>query len=248
MQYLNCDCLAALSNEEFQQRRPYPWVDIRGTLTAEGFQRLCDTLPDVSLFGRTEGETSQFGRAYHDRYILHYQDGKPVAEPWRQFCSELLYGREYREFLRRMLGLGSRRQMIITMDWFYAWEGCSVSPHCDALRKRATHIFYFNTAADWHDDWGGHVLIQDDEGKLSRRSAPGFDDLKVAATVDPRGNGSLLFQRTAHSWHAVRPLGCPPGVLRKLFLVTVNAPTLQVWWRRIRGKDPDGHPLKLRAA
>jgi hypothetical protein len=248
MQYLNHDCIAALSHEAFRQRKPYPWVNIHDTLTPQGFQRLYETLPDVSLFNRTVGGTSQFGRAYHDRYILHYREGVPVAGPWHEFAAELLHGGAYRQFLRRMLGLAARKRVILTMEWFYAWEGCSVSPHCDALRKLGTHIFYFNTEEDWHAEWGGHVLIEDDAGKMSRRSAPAFDDLKVAAEVDPRGNGSLLFQRTAHSWHAVRPLGCPAGVLRKLFLVTINAPSLQVWWRRLRGKDPDGYPLKPPAA
>jgi hypothetical protein len=32
--------------------------------------------------------------------------------------------------------------------------------------------------------------------------------------------------------------------LRKLFIITINVPTLQVWWRRVRGKDPDGYPFK----
>ncbi|MHB1959739.1 MAG: hypothetical protein ACYCO5_11980, partial [Acidobacteriaceae bacterium] len=62
----------------------------------------------------------------------------------------------------------------------------------------------------------------------------------------PRGNESLFFQRTEHSWHGVRPLECPSGRLRKLFIVTVNVPTFQVWWRRVRGKDPDGY--RIRAA
>jgi hypothetical protein len=31
--------------------------------------------------------------------------------------------------------------------------------------------------------------------------------------------------------------------LRKIFSVTINIPTLQVWWRRVRGKDPDGFRL-----
>jgi len=42
----------------------------------------------------------------------------------------------------------------------------------------------------------------------------------------------------------VRPLQPPPGSLRKLFIITINVPTLQVWWRRVRGKDPDGYPFK----
>ncbi len=62
----------------------------------------------------------------------------------------------------------------------------------------------------------------------------------------PIGNGSLLFQRTPHSWHGMKPLTCPPGKLRKIFSVTLNIVTSQVLWRRIRGKDPDGY--RLRAA
>lgn len=248
MVYLNHDCLNGLCHATFHKRRPYPWADIQGTLTQQGFARLRESLPDVSLFDRSVGYRSQFGRKFHDRYILHWQEGVKVSEPWWEFVDELLHGPVYLPFLRRMLGLDPGKRIILTMDWFYAWKGCSVSPHCDALRKVATHIFYFNNAEDWKDEWGGHVLIEDDEGRRNRRSAPDFDDLKVAATVAPWGNGSLLFQRTDHSWHGVRPLDCPEGYLRKLFLVTVNVPTIQVLWRRLRGKDPDGYPLKARAA
>jgi hypothetical protein len=81
----------------------------------------------------------------------------------------------------------------------------------------------------------------DHEGRFKARSAPAFDDLKVAAAFDPRGNASLLFQQTEHSWHRVRPLKCPPDTLCKLFIVIPNLPTLRVWWRRGRGKDPDGY-------
>lgn len=119
-----------------------------------------------------------------------------------------------------------------------------VSPHWDARRKLATHIFYFSTEAEWDAVWGGQILILDDQRRFQAHSAPPFDDLNVAAALDPRGNGSLLFQRTEHSWHGVRPLQCPPDILRKLFIVTVNLPTLQVWRRRVRGKDPDGYRVK----
>jgi len=117
------------------------------------------------------------------------------------------------------------------MEWYCAWECCSVSPHCDAQRKVAPHIFYFTTEANWETSWGGQILILDDRGRFKTHSAPAFHDLDVAAALDPRGNASLLFQRTEHSWHGVRPLQCPPDILRKLFIVTINLPTLQVWWR-----------------
>jgi hypothetical protein len=65
-----------------------------------------------------------------------------------------------------------------------------------------------------------------------------------APAPEPRGNGSLLFRRRPHSRHGVRPLQCPEGSLRRLFIVTVSVPSFQVWWRRMRGRDPDGFRLE----
>jgi hypothetical protein len=79
-------------------------------------------------------------------------------------------------------------------------------------------------------------------GPLQGAFGAGLDDLKVTASLDLRKDGSLLFERTEHSWHGVRPLQSRnPGIYRKLFIVTVNLPSFQVWWRRVRGKDPDGY-------
>ncbi len=244
MNYLNLECIEDGSAEEFQNQKPYPWVHMQGTLTQEGWNQLRASLPDISQFQRMIGVKRAFGQAPHNRGILHYIDGMPVAQPWKEFIAEL-HGPAYSSFLRRMLGFAPDQKFILTMEWYYAWQGCSVSPHCDARRKIATHIFFFADDQDWPREWGGDILILDDEGRYKAHSAPTFDDLKVAASLDLRKNGSLLFQRTEHSWHGVRPLQSPhPDVYRKLFIVTVNIPTFQVWWRRVRGKDPDGYHLK----
>jgi len=240
MQYLNQEVTDRISADEFQKQRPYPWVNIQGTLTQGGFQRLRETLPDMSVFERKVGVKRAYGQKPHDRGILHYRPYLELPQPWKEFIAEL-QGEDYQSFLRRVLALPPHQLIILTMEWYYAWQGCAVSPHCDARRKLATHIFYFSSEADWDVNWGGQILIMDDEGRFKAHSAPAFDDLKVAASVDPRGNASLLFQRTEHSWHGVRALQCPPDTLRKLFIVTINVPTLQVWWRRVRGKDPDGY-------
>ncbi|HYB60449.1 MAG TPA: 2OG-Fe(II) oxygenase [Methylomirabilota bacterium] len=239
MQYLNRERLEAVSVEGFRNRQPYPWINIEESLTPEGYECLRQTLPEVSSFERQVGIKRGYGQGPHDRYLLHYLPGLGVAEPWKEFIAEL-QGDVYQSFLRRTLG---PRTFIPTFEWYYAWEGCAVSPHCDAARKLATHIFYFNTDADWDAKWGGEILILDSGRRFRTHSAPSFDDLKVAAALEPRGNGSLLFQRTPHSWHGVRPLHCPPGNLRKLFLITINVPSIQVWWRHLRGKDPDGYPI-----
>ncbi len=245
MPYLNLESLAAVSAETFQQQRPYPWTRMQNTLTDQGWETLRASLPDMAHFQRMVGVKRAHGQAPHNRGILHYVEGMAVAPPWREFIAEL-HGPAYDAFLRRMLGFGPRQKYILTMEWYYAWQGCSVSPHCDARRKIATHIFFFADDQDWPRDWGGDILILDDEGRYKAHSAPGFEDLKVAASLDLRNNGSLLFQRTEHSWHGVRPLQAPrPDIYRKLFIVTVNIPSFQVWWRRVRGKDPDGFPYKL---
>ena len=240
MPYLNQETINALSADAFRNQKPYPWVNIPGTLNPEGFERLRGTLPDFSLFQRMVGVKRAYGQGPHDRGILHYRPGMEVAPPWKEFIEEI-QGENYHAFLHRMLGLPPGKRVILTMEWYYAWRGCSVSPHCDARRKLATHIFYFTTEADWDTSWGGQILIMDDAGGHKAHSAPSFDELGVAAALDPRGNASLLFERTEHSWHGVRPLQCPAEVLRKLFIVTVNLPTFQVWWRQVRGKDPDGY-------
>lgn len=241
VEYLSRACLEGLSAEAFRNRQPYPWVNMENPLTAEGLIALRDTLPAVDdRFKKMVGVERAYGQAPHDRYLLHWQPRLEVAGPWQEFLAEL-NGPLYQGFLRRMLG---DHTFIPTFEWYYAWEGCAVSPHCDAARKLATHIFYFNTEEDWSTDWGGQILILDSERKWKAHSGPSFDQLKVAASLDPRGNASLLFQRTEHSWHGVRPLQCPKGKLRRLFIVTVNVPSFQVWWRKVRGKDPDGFRLK----
>jgi len=245
MSYLSVQILDGVSAELFQKQKPYPWVNIQSTLNPEAFKCLHEALPDFSRFERKVGIKRGYGQAPHDRGILHYRPDLELAQPWKEFVAEL-QGETYQLFLRRMLNLPARQVIIPTMEWYYAWRGCSVSPHCDARRKRATHIFYFTTEAEWETSWGGQILIMDDKGQRKAHSAPAFDDLEVAAAIHARGNASLLFERAEHSWHGVRPLECPPEILRKLFIVTVNLPTLQVRWRRLRGKDPDGYRFKPR--
>ena len=155
MQYLNREVLERLSAEKFQKALPYPYIHIDDSLTPQGFERLRETLPGVKNFDRYENVKRAYGQAPHNRYMLHYKAGLELPEPWREFLDELR-GDYYQQFLRRLLG---PRTYIPTFSWHYAWEGCSVSPHCDAARKRGTHIFHFNDEKDWDQAWGGETLI-----------------------------------------------------------------------------------------
>src|ERR1019366_5918463 len=103
MEYLNRECLEAISPKAFQTQQPYPWVNIEGSLTQKGYESLRQTLPDVSWFDRQVGIKRAHGQAPHDRHLLHYQPGLGLAEPWKEFIAQL-QGEVYQSFLRRMLG------------------------------------------------------------------------------------------------------------------------------------------------
>lgn len=228
----------------FLKTRPYPWLGAQGVIRAESFRRLTAELPSIDLFEPEFGKKRGYGQQSHDRFALQYH---PRLDPdlppaWREFLGEL-QGEEYGKFLRRIYGLGPGERFVLSMHWHFAPKGASVSPHTDVSRKIGSHIFYLNTEDDWSVDWGGQTLVLDDAGRLDPRNAPAFGSLPAVAASVILGNQSFILKRTEHSWHAVNPIDCPPGHLRKVFIVVANRVNLQVLWRRLRGRDPDGVPL-----
>ena len=238
MRYLDADRLDAIDAGAFQSRRPYPWVNPADLLTAEGYRRLYDTLPDVALFTPVFGVTRKHGQQNHDRYGLGYRRDLDVAAPWREFIREL-YGPTYRRFLRRML---NRRFFSLHLHWHYTPNGCAISPHCDSKTKWGSHIFYFNTPADWDPAWGGQTMILDDGGRFKPKSAPRFEDFDSAITAETLGNRSLLFARGAQSWHGMREIHCPEHAMRRVFIVVINDAVLtkaRAVIRQLRGQAVD---------
>lgn len=229
MTYLDLERLAAIDAQAFRQRRPYPWVNPAGLLTEAGFETLRQTLPDLALFEPVIGKARKYGQQSHDRYALEWRPGVAVPRPWADFVAEI-EGEAYRAFLRRVLGID---RFALRLHWHYTPSGCSVSPHCDARRKLGSHIFYFNTAADWDPGWGGETLLLDDGGRLHSDSNPRFEDFDRIDTPDCLGNRSLIFLRRGNSWHGVREIRCPPDRLRKVFIVVFERPSLGRQVRRL---------------
>jgi hypothetical protein len=218
MKYINEGLMQALDAGVFQAQEPYPWLNPAGFLTETGFARLVDTLPEPELFDKRFGELRKYGQQSHDRLALDYSAELPLAPEWHEFVAEL-NGERYSSFLARMFGRGALRLLF---HWHYTPNGCSVSPHCDARRKLGSHIFYFNTEENWRPEWGGETLILDDGGRFPAKSAPKFEDFDRAMPTSALGNRSLLFMRREQSWHGVREIHCPPGALRKVFIVVIE--------------------------
>ena len=246
MSHLDTERLSqiAAQSSEFLSREPFPWLGVQGVLRSESFRRLCSELPSPELFEPEFGLARAYGQQSHDRYALQYRPGlnAQLSPAWQELIGEL-QAEPYQAFLRKIYGIGPHQRFVLSMHWHHAPSGASVSPHTDARRKIGSHIFYFNTEEDWDPAWGGQTVVLDDEGRLPAHASPGIESLRQVAASDILGNQSFLFKRTEHSWHAVRPIVCPPDRRRKVFIVVANKVNLQVLWRRLRGKDADGYPL-----
>jgi hypothetical protein len=240
MRYLDTERLDAIDRRAFRARSPYPWVNPEGLLTPQGYQRLLHSLPDVAQFTPLFGVTRKHGQQSHDRFALEYHRGLAVAAPWHDFVRELR-GPAYTRFLRRVL---DRRFFTLRLHWHYTPNGCSISPHCDSNTKFASHIFYFNTPADWVPAWGGQTVILDDAGRFNRKSAPRFDEFDRVITAETLGNRSLLFARGEQSWHGMRDIHCPEHAMRRVFIVVVNdavRTTARNFVRRLRGQAAESY-------
>ena len=218
--------LGALAPERFAERRPFPWW-AGPALRPEAWAELEARMPDLAQFDEVFGKPRRFGQQSHDRYALDYRPDLPVHPIWHELVDEL-HGPFYRELVRRMTG---RRRFQLRLHWHYTPSGKSVSPHCDATRKLGSHLFYFNDPARWDPSWGGETCILDDEGRFDRRSSPDFDDFAACEAPPAVGNASLLFARRGNSWHGVRPLRCPEGVVRRVFIVVFEAASRWTPWR-----------------
>ncbi len=236
MNYLNLTLLGSLNGDDFQSQHPFPGMNPEGVLTDSGHRRLLDTLPDVSMFKKSFGYQGKHGQQSHDRYVLEYSDGLPVAGSWQEFIAGL-GGEAYHDFVCRMLGI---RRFDLNCHWHYASSGCSVSPHLDSARKYGSQVFYFNTVQDREPGWGGQTVVLSDKLHKRRSPNPAFADLESVATSQTIGNFSLLFVSGPHSGHGVRALNCPADRMRKVFIVVINrlAPLLRL--RRAVGDLPNG--------
>lgn len=228
MHYLDHAALNALDPQAFRSRRPYPWSGLEGVLRPEAYERLRQDLPPVTMFTPVFGKARRHGQQSHDRYALEYEPGLALAPSWQEFIAEL-QGPLYRAWLARVMGTDA---FELLFHWHYTPSGASVSPHCDAKRKLGSHIFYFNTREDWDPAWGGGTVILDDGGRFSARSAPSFEDFAAFEPAQALGNHSLLFVRNGNSWHGVRELRSPEGVLRKVFIVVIERASLAARLRR----------------
>ena len=227
MSYLDFDRLEALDPVAYQTRDPYPFVNPAGLLHDDAYRKLVENLPSLELFEKLYGKQRWHGQKPHDRYALEFDDELRLPSPWREFIDELQHS-DYKRMICRLVGA---RDLELRFHWHWATTGDSVSPHCDARRKLGSHVFYLNTAEEWDPMWGGETVVLDDGGRFKRGSAPSFEAFDSAVESLAVGNQSFIFTRRGNSWHGVKPLVCPEGQFRKVFIVVLNRSS---WSSRFR--------------
>jgi len=231
--FIDYELLRAFDADGFLRRAPFPWHNLRGFLTAEGFRALYDEFPPIELFEYHQGMERGYGQRPHNRYYLAYESSiyhKEEAEngvvrhdqlpaAWARFMDELKTSEPYHEFVRRTLGVpafGTR------YAWHVGSQGSEVSPHVDASKKLGTHILYFNTSDDWKAEWGGATLVLG--GKQTAAMNPDFGDFQTRDEARITDNQSFLFKNTPDAWHGATALSCPPGAYRRLFNIIIETP------------------------
>lgn len=232
--YLDSDQLQSFDNTKFNLSRPFPWANIAGFLTDKGFRELYENFPKLDLFEKHTDIKRGHGQRPHNRYYLAYQNSiyhadevetkgiikhSELPEVWQSFLDELNNSSQYRSFICSAFNVPDYR---VRFAWHVGFNGCEVSPHVDSPDKIGTHIIYFNTSADWSQDWGGSTLVLD--GKQTAAQNPDYEDFTHMQAVRIVDNYSFLFKNQPEAWHGVEPLRCPEGSYRRLFNIIFEFP------------------------
>ena len=70
--YLDFEKLEAIDPKFFRATQPYPYANPYGLLTEDGYQRLLENMPDISLFEKIFGYRRLGGQEPHNRYALEW--------------------------------------------------------------------------------------------------------------------------------------------------------------------------------
>ena len=237
--YLNQTLMNSIDALEFQQKQPFPWVNPQEFIRAGAYRELLDSAPSLERFTASFGKQRKSGQASHDRYILDYVAGMELPGPWRQFMEEMLSD-VYRNFICRLLRVSRVR---LRFHWHYTPNGAEVGPHCDSRGKLGSQIFYLNSADGWDPSWGGETVILDDKGRFPTYSAPDFEEFDAQFPAQTMDNRSIIFGRRGNSWHGVKPIRCPEGKYRKVFIVVFEEyRPLQLLFKKL-GRLLTGKPV-----
>lgn len=184
------------------EQRPFPWISWTSFFERNFFARLVATFPragfeDVVLKGvryKTRALISDGVMAQHHEN----------SEPWNALARCFLSS-GYRSFISDTLGVDLAACHVSAAICTYGKESRN-SPHTDRPHRVATQLIFLNSV--WLPEWGGRLLLLNSDR---------IDD--VAVSIVPAYNCSVLFRRSAISWHAVEAITSAAEAERRSILL-----------------------------
>jgi hypothetical protein len=108
-------------------------------------------------------------------------------------------------------------------------DGGCLPPHTDAPSKIVTMVVSMAQEGEWNPAWGGGTDVNRPKSNAlvynQMNTVAGFDDMDVLDSYAFTPNQAVIFVKTFNSWHSVRPMAGPAGVLRRT--LTVNIETMR---------------------
>lgn len=105
-------------------------------------------------------------------------------------------------------------------------DGGSVIPHTDAPGKIITFVISMTQPGEWEPGWGGGTDVNRPKSTTlafnQMNALADFEDMEVLSTYEFTPNQAVIFVKTFNSWHSVRPMTGPPGVLRRTLTINIE--------------------------
>lgn len=106
-------------------------------------------------------------------------------------------------------------------------DGGSVTPHTDEPGKVVTLVISMLQEGEWEAAYGGGTDVNrpNDERRLFNRmnDKAAFEDMEVLDSFPYEPNQAVIFVKTFNSWHSVRPMTGPEGMLRRTLTINIEA-------------------------
>ncbi len=175
MKYLDQDRLEGLSAGEFQTQQPYPLGEHPGQLDRAGFRASCGGRCPTCRCSSAKVGVKRGPWPGLPRPLSAALPPGRAALPRRGGSLLPSFTGGLRGVPPPHVGPGPSKRLILTLEWYFAWQGCGVSPHCDARRKTGH----------------AHLLLQYRRGlgpQLGRRHSDARRRRAVPAPLGPRAS------------------------------------------------------------
>jgi hypothetical protein len=105
-------------------------------------------------------------------------------------------------------------------------DGGQLHPHTDSPWKIITYVVSMLKPGEWDPAYGGGTdMLRPKQSKDNFNWLNGyreFDQCEVLSTYEFEPNQALIFVKTFNSWHCVKPIQGPPGMLRRTLTINIE--------------------------